>query len=43
MRLPSGLNTALITMNVCPESIANAAPALASQRRAVWSSDAVTM
>jgi hypothetical protein len=42
MRVASGLNAALFTTPVCPESVASAAPVLASHTRAVWSSDAVT-
>ena len=36
-RLPSGLNTALKTTSVCPDSVASAAPVLASHSRAVLS------
>ena len=41
-RVPSGLNAALSTGPVCPESVASAAPVLASHKRAVPSSEAVT-
>ena len=41
-RLPSGLNAALFTSSVCPESVASAAPVWASHSRAVLSYDAVT-
>ena len=43
MREPSGLNAALFTQSVCPESVASAAPDLASHKRAVLSADAVTI
>ena len=42
-REPSGLNAALLTWSVCPESVASTAPVLASHTRAVLSQDAVTM
>jgi hypothetical protein len=42
MRAPSGLNAAATTRSLCPESVASAAPLVASHTRAVLSSDAVT-
>ncbi len=43
MRVPSGLNCALLTPRSCPESVARGLPVAASQTRAVLSYDAVTM
>ena len=42
MRLPSGLNAALVTQSLCPESVASAAPVSASHTLAVVSQDEVT-
>ena len=43
MRVPSGLNCALVTLSSCPASVARLLPVAASHTRAVLSSDAVTM
>ena len=42
-RVPSGQNAAPCTQALCPERVANVAPVLAFQRRAVASQEAVTM
>jgi hypothetical protein len=43
MRLPSGLKPAKLTHSPCPLSAVRTAPVLASQMRAILSSEAVTM